>query len=244
MPSGLLAFLLMKFFVLNILAYKCYLVRTQVYNILITSILLLALRSLHIIHTPLGTPTNQPNIPAHNNIPSRNSKQKRKNTSNEKDDDDNHIPNPKRKRNSSYHPERSVYSPCALWSQSGSDSQLLQYHPTNNSRHAGTEALSLSQYASFGSTQFNLNYSDCICRPCYMDYMRNRHNSENVIPRWEKVRREAYEQPKISKHCVYCCGTMCECESIVQWGPDCWYGVEGIKVWKQFLSLTGKLTTP
>ena len=71
--------------------------------------------------------------------------------------------------------------------------------------------------------------------------MMNRYNSENVIPRWEKVRREAYEQPNICKHCVYCCGTVCECESIVQWGPDCWYGVEGIKVWKQFLSLTGKV---
>ena len=24
-------------------------------------------------------------------------------------------------------------------------------------------------------------------------------------------------------------------------GPDCWYGAEGIKVWKQLLSLTGKV---
>ena len=44
-----------------------------------------------------------------------------------------------------------------------------------------------------------------------MDYMRKSRNSENVIPRWER------------------------------WGPDCWHGLEGIKVWNQFLSLTGKV---
>ena len=75
-----------------------------------------------------------------------------------------------------------------------------------------------------------------------MDYVKNKHNSENVIPRWEKVRESVYKQPEVKKHCIYCCGTIsCECKDIVQWGPDCWYGVEGIKVWKQFLSLTGKV---
>ena len=57
-------------------------------------------------------------------------------------------------------------TPCALWSQSGSDSRLRHFHPIENSHHAGTEALALSQYATFYSVQFSLRSSDCICQPC------------------------------------------------------------------------------
>ena len=237
-PSSTLTLHLIKFFLLIILAYKSYLGRVHTCNILITGILLI---SAHVVHIPLVSRTNQPDIPACNHKMPRNSKRKRKHENSGQDDDSSQIPHPKRKGNPTYHPERPLCSPCALWSQSGSDIRLRSYHPTSNSRHAGTEALSLSQYASFGDTQFNLNYNDCICRPCYMDYMKNKHNSENVIPRWERIRNDVYKQPKVDKHCVYCCGTLCECENIVQWGPNCWYGVEGIKVWKQFLSLTGKV---
>lgn len=52
--------------------------------------------------------------------------------------------NPKRRRSSKYHPERSFCSPCAIWTQSGSDILLQQFHPVDNSRHAGYEALSRS----------------------------------------------------------------------------------------------------
>ena len=57
----------------------------------------------------------------------------------------------------------------------------------------------------------------------------------------KKIRNHVYKQRRVDMHCVYCCGTLCECENIIQWGPNCWYGVEGIKVWKQFLSLMGKV---
>ena len=65
---------------------------------------------------------------------------------------------------------------------------------TENSRHAGTEALALSQYATFDNIQFSLRYSDCVCQPCYKDFTRNRNNVENKIPRWMKVKNEVYQQ--------------------------------------------------
>ena len=34
---------------------------------------------------------------------------------------------------------------------------------------------------------------------------------------------------------------MCECEQVTQWGPENWYGNDSISVWKQFLSLAGKI---
>ena len=240
-PSGLLTLHMIRFLLLATLAYKSYLGRVQICNILFTGICLFLLIALHIVHAPLVSRTNQPDITSCNRTTSKNAKRKRKHDKIEKDDDNKQLPNPKRKGNPTYHPDRQSCSPCALWSQSGNDVRLKSYHPTSNSRHAGTEALPLSQYASFSGTQFDLNYNDCVCRPCYMDYLRNKNNSENVIPRWEKIRQEVYKQPKADRHCVYCCGTLCECENTIQWGPECWYGVEGIKVWKQFLSLTGKV---
>ena len=230
---------MVNFLLLTTYAYKIYLGRVHISNILIKGILLFLLIALHIIHAPLVPLTNHPDITSSNHT-SKNTKRKRKHDSSEKDDDNHQIPNPKRKGNPTYHPERPSCSPCALWSQSGSDVRLISYHPTSNSRHAGIEAQSLAQYATFGGIQFNLNYNDCVCRPCYMDYMRNKNNSENVIPRWESIRQDVYKQLQEDKHCVYC-DTVCECKNIVQWGPESWYGVEGIKVWKQFLSLTGKV---
>ena len=80
----------------------------------------------------------------------------------------------------------------------------------------------------------NLNCNDHVCRPCYMDYMRNKNSSENVIRRWGKIRQDVYKQPQEDNHCVYCNITCDRC-------TGSWYGVEGIKVWKQFLSLTGQV---
>ena len=45
--------------------------------------------------------------------------------------------------------------------------RLRHFHPIENSRHAGMEALTLSQYATFDGIQFTLRFSDCICQPCY-----------------------------------------------------------------------------
>ena len=143
---------------------------------------------------------------------------KRKRVSNvkQRDDDHNGSENPKHRRNSKYHPNKDTCSPCALLSQSGSDSRLRHFHPIENSRHAGTEALALSQYAMFDSVQFSLRSSDCICQPCYKDFMRNRNNSENVIPRWVKVKNEISQQLHKNKHCIFCCGSVCECERVTQ----------------------------
>ena len=59
--------------------------------------------------------------------------------------------------------------------------------------------------------------------------MRNRHNRENTVPRWAKIKLEFYAQRVHNeKHCIYCCGSECECEQIQQWGPDNWYGEESI----------------
>ena len=61
--------------------------------------------------------------------------------------------------------------------QSGSDPNLQEFHPVKNSQHAGIEALSLSQHASFDNVDFNLESNDCIiCDPCYRDYSRNKNN--------------------------------------------------------------------
>ena len=97
--------------------------------------------------------------------------------------ENNNNSNPKRRHYSKYHPERSSCLPCVLWRQSGSDPQLQKFHPISGSRHAGTEALPLSQYASFDNISFTLENNDCVCHPCYADYTRNKHNTENTIPR-------------------------------------------------------------
>ena len=34
---------------------------------------------------------------------------------------------------------------------------------------------------------------------------------------------------------------MCECEQVTQWDPEYWYENDSISVWKQLLSLTGKI---
>ena len=91
--------------------------------------------------------------------------------------------NPKRRQSSKHYPDRSYCLPCAIWNQSGGDTHLQQFHPIDNSRHAGSEALSLSLYASFDNIIFDLGNNDCVCEPCYRDYTRNKHNRENIIPR-------------------------------------------------------------
>ena len=152
-------------------------------------------------------------------------------------DDTSEASNPKRKRNSRYHPDRAHCLPCAIWKQSGSDPNLLEFHPLKDSRHAGLDALSLSQYVSFDGVNFNLESNDCICEPCYN---RNKTNKENTIPRWAKIRRDFYtRQVQQTKHCIYCCGRVCDCRNIHQWGPDNWYGDDNISTWKQYLSLRG-----
>ena len=155
-------------------------------------------------------------------------------------DDNSESSNPKRKRNSKYHPDRAHCLPCAIWEQSGGDPHLLEFHPLKDSRHAGLDALSLSQYASFHNINFNLESNDCICEPCYRDFNRNKNNKENTIPRWAKIRNDFYtRQVQQRKHCIYCCGSVCDCRRINQWGPDNWYGDDSISTWKQYLSLRG-----
>ena len=103
------------------------------------------------------------------------------------------------------------------------DPHLHEFHPVENSRHAGSEALSLSLYASFDNVNFNLESSDCICEPCYRDYNRNKNNGENTIS--SCMRNEFYNRPvQQTKHCIYCCGSVCECEQIHQWGTYNWHG--------------------
>ena len=191
---------------------------------------------------------NSPNQ-SHQFIVNQSSAQK-KNKSNKRkrgpnDDDTNDASYPKRKRSSKYHPDSTICLPCAIWKQSGSDVHLQEFHPVDNSRHAGLDALSISQYASFNDTNFNLESNDCICHPCYRDYTRNKNNKENKIPRWEKIRQEYYAQEaRETKHCVYCCGSSCDCEHISQWGPEKWYGEDNLSTWKQYLSLTGIVDYP
>ena len=55
-------------------------------------------------------------------------------------DDTSEASNPKRKRNSKYHPDKAHCLPCAIWKQSGSDPHLLDFHPLKDSRHAGLDA--------------------------------------------------------------------------------------------------------
>ena len=109
------------------------------------------------------------------NIRSRKRPQKRK------DNDDGS--NPKRRRESMHHPERLSCLPCALWFQSGRSAHLQQYHPIANSRQAGSDALSLALYESYDNINFHLESRDCVCQPCYKDYVINKHNRENAIPR-------------------------------------------------------------
>ena len=168
-------------------------------------------------------------------------KRKRPCQENHDKDDGDGYDNPKRKRPSKFHPDRSACSPCALWTQSGSDSRLKQFHPIENSRHAGTEALALSLYAAFDNTDFSLDSSDCVCQPYHKDFMRNWNNSENTVPRWARLRNELYDQLINIKHCIFCCGSVCECEQVTQWGPENWYRNDSISVWKQYLSFNGKV---
>ena len=146
--------------------------------------------------------------------------------------------NSKRRCCSVYHPNTQTCSPCALWSQSGSDMRLQEFHPLKNSRHAGEEAHVLSQYASHAGINFNIEMGSCICLPCYKDYSRNSNKENNMMPRWAKVKQNYYISPK---HCIYCCGDVCGCESVSHWGPDNWYGEDSLISWKKYLSLTGKV---
>ena len=43
------------------------------------------------------------------------------------------------------------------------------------------------------------------------------------------------------KHCIFCCGSVCECVQVTQWGPEQWFGDDSISTWKQYLSLNGKV---
>ena len=197
-------------------------------------------RSCTVSQLPLysGRPSNSLPIPRTGQIASACSKaHKRKRLTN--NSDGNEGSNPKLRRTSKYHSSSCL--PCALWRQSGSDNNLIQFHPLVNSRHAGKDALSISQYAAFDGVNFNLVSSDCICLPCYTDYLRNKHNRENTIPRWAKIKHVYYAQEHITKHCIFCCGNTCDCDQINQWGPDKWHGDDEISLWKQYLSLTGKV---
>ena len=113
------------------------------------------------------------------------------------------ITPPKRKCHHKFHPDRSVCSPYALWSQSGSDSRLRQFHPIEKSRHAGTDALALLLYAAFDNTHFCLDSNDCVYQSCHNDFTRNHNNSEITIPRLAKLRNEVCNQPMGIKHALY-----------------------------------------
>ena len=122
-----------------------------------------------------GNPYDQPLVATNQTSKHNSSAKKRKRELNDKDDTDGSS-NRKRKRSSKYHPDRSYCLPCVIWRQSGSDPHLHEFHPIENSRHAGLEALSLSQYASFDNVNFNLESNACTCEPCYRDYNRNKGN--------------------------------------------------------------------
>ena len=139
-------------------------------------------------------------------------------------------------------PKQGTVLTVCLWRQSGSDLNLKHVHPLINSRHVGTEALPLSQYASYDTATFHLTSDDCICQPCYKDFQR-KGNQENCIPRWAKIKQQYYSV-RDNKHCMYCCEneSECACASIRQWAPEEWYGEDtSIVTWKKFLSLTGKI---
>ena len=199
------------------------------------------------IRFPLSKDTSRPGVSVHNNqtttslgtstIPQT---QKRALQTNQDEDGDSNR-NPKRRRTSKFHPTRLECSPCAIWSQSGSDDRLSHHHPIMDSRHAGTNARALSQYAAFDGIQFSFVNDDCVCQPCYKDFMRNRNNGENTVPRWAKIRNEVYARRNENKRCVFCCGSVCECERVTQWGPENWYGRDSIREWKQYLTLSGKV---
>ena len=156
------------------------------------------------------------------------------------DGDDSSSGNPKRQRNTIYHPQRAQCLPCVLWSQSGSDHTLKHLHPLNNSRHVGTDAFPLSQYAQYENVTFHLVSDDCICEPCHKDFKR-KHNQENRVPRWARLKNHHYSTMG-NKHCIYCCGEECTCKCIHQWGPDKWYGENtSITTWKRYLSLNGQV---
>lgn len=116
--------------------------------------------------------------------------------------------------------------------------KLLEFHPLKDCRHAGTEALSLSCHEG---VNFDIERDDCICLPCYKDYIRNKQDKENRLPRWVKVKQDYYARSGNPKHCIYCCGDVCECERVHHWGPDNWYGENRIISWKQYLSVTGEV---
>ena len=113
-----------------------------------------------------GHSSQQPRIQGGTSTPVPLSKsRKRKSVHEEKDENDKHHgnENPKRRRNCKYHPDKDQCSPCTLWSQSGSDNKLKPFHPKEDSRHAGTAALALSQYAAFENIHFNIRPSDFVC---------------------------------------------------------------------------------
>ena len=154
------------------------------------------------------------------------------------DGNDSSSGNPKRQRNTIYHPQRAQCLPCVLWSQSGSDHTLKHLHPLNNSRHVGTDAFPLSQYAQYENVTFHLVSDDCICEPCHKDFKR-KHNQENRVPRWARLKNHHYSTMG-NKHCIYCCGEECTCKCIHQWGPDQWYG-ENTSITTWYLSLNGQV---
>ena len=70
----------------------------------------------------------------------------------------------------------------------GSETKLLQFHPLKKSRHTVTNLFSCH---SMLIMQFE------ICLPCYRDYTRNRHNKENVVSRWARIKQDAQgREPK------------------------------------------------
>lgn len=122
--------------------------------------------------------------------------------------------NPKRRRTHHYHTHRKHCLPCVLWQQSGSDPNLQQYHPVCDSRHVGTEAIPLSQYATYDNITFHLMSDECVCLPCYKHFERNCSDEATCIPRWAKIKHQYYHTH--SKHCIYCCEDQncCSCTSI------------------------------
>ena len=164
-------------------------IKSRHINFMLKGVLCTLTEIFHIatgIRIPLDANSSQPTVNMDNNyllerpcLVSR--KRKRAYQGSQDKDDRDGNDNPKRKRSSKFHPNWSVCLPCALWSQSGSDRRLKHFHPIDNSRHAGIEALALSQYAAFDSIQFSLESSDCVCQPCYKDFIRNRDNSETLF---------------------------------------------------------------
>ena len=145
-----------------------------------------------------------------------------------------------KRRKTLYHSSRAHCLPCILWEQSGSDSNLQHLHPIKDSRHVGADGAALSYYACNEGNTFELAWDDCVCKPCYTDFQRNKENKG--IPRWAKVRDQFYSA-RPTRHCIYCCEENgCNCEGIQQWGPEQWTGEDTTMIaWKKFLTLTGKV---